>query len=82
MLREVVSPKGNRMTFTYRRDGSPIIISDVITDLWIYDPSGSQSIFPPQDPERGKSFIVQHPVYPEKIPADEGLEITFSVTMI
>ena len=80
MLREVISPKGNRITFTYRRDGSPVIISDVITDTYVYDPSGTQTIFPSQDTDRGKSFIVQHPVYPEKISVDESLEIRFSMS--
>lgn len=80
MLREIISPKGNRITFTYRRDGSPVIISDVITDTYVYDPSGTQTIFPSQDTDRGKSFIVQHPVYPEKISVDESLEIRFSMS--
>ncbi len=77
MLREVVSPNGNKMTFEYQRSGSPIIISDVRKDLATYKPNGTPAIIPSQDSERGISFIVQHPVYPQSISVEGGPVFNF-----
>lgn len=79
MLKEVISPDGNKITFTYQRDGNPIIISDVRTDLATYSPDGNQAVVPSQDPDRGISFIVQHPVYPQLISVDNGPSIDFMI---
>lgn len=81
LLKEIVSPKGNRISFKYRRDGSPVIMSDVRTDVWtVDDTSGSINPSPGTDPDRGKSFIIQHPLYPLRITSDDGLELYFSTT--
>lgn len=77
MLREVISPKGNKIRFSYKRDGNPIILNDVINDLWVYSPNGILSIYPSQDKERGKSFQVLHPVYPQSILFDDDMKIEF-----
>ncbi|MCM1503565.1 MAG: DUF5977 domain-containing protein, partial [Bacteroidales bacterium] len=77
MLREVISPDGMRMTFEYQRNGSPIILSDVITDICTYFPDGQQAVWPSQSPDRGISFIVKHPVYPKSIRVDD-LTVDFS----
>lgn len=77
MLKEVISPDGNKITFEYQRNGSPIIISDVRTDVATYEPNGNQAIFPSQNPERGISFIVQHPVYPKSIIFEDGPVVEF-----
>lgn len=79
LLKEIISPKGNRISFKYRRDGNPVIMSDVRTDVWTVDyASGSSNQSPVTDPDRGKSFIIQHPLYPLRITSDDGLEIYFS----
>lgn len=81
LLKEIVSPNGNKMSFKYRRDGSPVIMSDVRTDVWTADyASGSSNPSPATDPDRGKSFIIQHPLYPLSITSDDGLEIQFSTS--
>lgn len=80
MLREVISPKGNKISFSYQRNGNPIILNDVINDLWVYSSNGILSIYPSQDKERGKSFQVLHPVYPKSITFDNDLKIEFYVS--
>ena len=79
MLREVITPDGNRMTFEYMRNGSPIIISDVITDIARYSPDWEMMEPVSTAPDRGVSFIVQHPVYPWGISIDGGPEIDFAI---
>lgn len=80
MLREVISPKGNKISFSYQRNGNPIILNDVINDLWVYSSDGLLSIYPSQDKERGKSFQILHPVYPKSIIFDNDLKIEFYVS--
>lgn len=80
MLREVISPKGNKISFSYQRNGNPIILNDVINDLWVYSSNGLLSIYPSQDKERGKSFQVLHPVYPKSIVFDDDLKIEFGIS--
>lgn len=80
MLREVISPKGNKISFSYQRDGNPIILNDVINDLWVYSSNGILSIYPSQDKERGKSFQVLHPVYPKSIVFDDDLKVEFNIS--
>lgn len=80
MLREVISPKGNKISFSYQRNGNPIILNDVINDLWVYSYNGGQGFYPSQDKERGKSFQVLHPVYPKSIVFDDDLKIEFSIS--
>ena len=77
MLREVISPDGNKMHFEYQRNGSPIILSDVRTDCAVYGINGTAALLPSQNIDRGLSFIVQHPVYPKSISTDDGLKIEF-----
>lgn len=79
MLKEVISPDGNKITFEYQRNGNPIIISDVRTDVATYEPNGNLAILPSQDPERGISFIVQHPVYPKSIIFEDGSAVEFVI---
>ncbi len=79
MLKEVISPNGNKMNFEYSRDGSPMILSDVRTDVTVYQLNGDTDRFPSQGPDRGFSFIVQHPVYPKSITMDGGIKIDFSL---
>ncbi len=79
MLKEVISPNGNKMNFEYSRDGSPMILSDVRTDVTVYQLNGDTDRFPSQGPDRGFSFIVQHPVYPKSITMDGGVKIDFSL---
>lgn len=79
MLREIISPKGNKIKFTYQRNGNPIILNDVITDLWRWDANGN-FLGASQDKDRGKSFHVLHPVYPQSIVFDNDLKITFSIS--
>lgn len=67
------------MTFEYMRNGSPIIISDVITDIARYSPDWDIMEPVSTAPDRGISFIVQHPVYPWRITIDGGPEIDFSL---
>lgn len=80
MLREIISPKGNRIKFSYQRNGSPLIMSDVITDIAVYTKEGIPGMMPSGDSDRGKSFVVQHPLYPLSIEVDGGLNILFSIT--
>lgn len=80
MLREIISPVGNKISFEYQRNGSPIILSDVRTDYAVYEINGGNAVLPSQHPDRGLSFIVQHPVYPKSISVDGGLKIEFSLT--
>lgn len=80
MLREIISPKGNRIKFSYQRNGSPLIMSDVITDIAVYTKEGIPGMMPSGDSDRGKSFVVQHPLYPLSIEVDGGLNIRFSIT--
>ncbi|MDE6147022.1 MAG: hypothetical protein K2G18_03065 [Bacteroidales bacterium] len=77
MLREVISPDGNKMHFEYQRNGSPVILSDVRTDCAVYGVNGTAALLPSQNIDRGLSFIVQHPVYPKSISTDDGLKIEF-----
>lgn len=77
MLKKVISPRGSEITFDYQRNGSPIIVSDVRTDVTTYSPGGAVGFFPSQDSDRGLSFIVQHPVYPKSISVDGCAEIRF-----
>lgn len=79
MLKEVISPNGNKMNFEYSRDGSPMILSDVRTDVTVYQLNGDTDRFPSQGSDRGFSFIVQHPVYPKSITMDGGVKIDFSL---
>lgn len=76
MLREIISPKGNKITFTYQRNGSPIVISDVITDIGVYDANGQNGYIARQD----KSFVVQHPAYIRNINVDDKMDISFSMS--
>lgn len=80
MLKEVISPYGNKISFEYQRDGSPIIVSDVRTDLTTYLTNGSIFNSPSQDSERGISFIVQHPVYLKRIIVTDGPAINFMLS--
>ena len=77
MLREVISPNGNKMTFEYQRNGYPVIISDVITDVYVFDVNGDPSIFPSHKNERGCSFIIQFPLYPKSIKVVGGVKVEF-----
>lgn len=72
MLREVVSPKGNKIAFSYCRNGNPVAMSDVITDLITTSYN--------QDKDRGKQFRVLHPLYPKQIVVDSVLTIDFSLS--
>ena len=80
LLKEIVSPKGNKITFTYHRNGNPVIISDVITDFMVVD---EKNVAPPilhdESADRGKTFIIQHPLYPESIITSDGLEVSFYI---
>lgn len=81
MLKEIISPKGNRLSFQYRRHGSPVIMSDVRTDIMTIDyVSGDITENRSTDPSRGLSFIIQHPLYPLSISSNDGLSISFSTT--
>ncbi len=77
MLRKVVSTKGNTIVFDYLRDGSPLIMSDVRTDVSVYS-TGGNAVFPSHHPDRGRSFIVQHPLYPNSISVGDKFKINFS----
>ena len=78
LLKEIVSPKGNKITFTYHRNGNPVIISDVITDFMVTDEKEAASpILPDESSDRGKTFIIQHPLYPESIITSDSLEVSF-----
>lgn len=80
-LKEIISPKGNRISFNYRRDGNPVLMSDVRIDVTTINyASGQIELSPVTDPDRGKSFIIQHPLYPHYITSDDGLELYFSTT--
>ena len=54
-------------------------MNDVISDLLVAlhgDPY--PSISPTYDDDRGKMFIIQHPLYPHSILGDDGFELLFS----
>lgn len=78
MLKEVISPNGNKINFEYLRDGSPMILSDVRTDVTVVQLNGDTERFPSQGADRGFSFIVQHPVYLKSVTMDGGYKIDFS----
>ncbi|MCM1178293.1 MAG: hypothetical protein NC335_11185, partial [Bacteroides sp.] len=80
MLREVISPDGNKITFEYQRNGSPIIISDVRTDVVVYSLNGDIMNETSQSPDRGLFFIVQHPVYPKSISINDDFKVSFSLS--
>lgn len=79
MLREVVSPNGNKIKYSYQRNGNPIILTDVITDFLERDLNGNSINTPSEEFDRGKGFQVLHPVYPKEIVFDNDLVITFSI---
>lgn len=80
MLKEVISPDGNKISFEYKRDGNPIIISDVRKDLFTYDNNGFSGSILTQEEERGLHFIIQHPVYPESVIFENGPEVKFHIS--
>ncbi len=94
MLRKITTPQGHVATFEYKRDGSPISMTDVRTDLTTYS---IQNGIPSEThykldswpeyistnhsaPDRGKSFILGHPVYLNKIVIDNDLTISFDTS--
>lgn len=77
MLKEIISPNGVKMSFTYQRDGSPVSLSDVINDLWVYDLNGNVEVSPSYLPDRGKRFRVLHPLYLKTITIDDNYRIDF-----
>lgn len=95
MLRKITTPQGHVATFEYKRNGSPVTMTDVRTDLTTYNilngvptdvrfftlnvcPEHSSTNY--ANPDRGKSFIIGHPVYLEKIVIDNNLTISFDIS--
>ncbi|NQD71726.1 hypothetical protein HP439_13430 [Sphingobacterium shayense] len=67
LLREVVLPTGERTSFHYKREVSPVILNDVISKYYVYKAGESVGTCLGCDDVDGQSFTFQHPVYLEKI---------------
>lgn len=73
MIKKIISPKGNEIKFSYKRNGNPLILNDVLTRAV----TSKQSDGPSGDSDRGKSVQILCPTFLNKIEFNDNFVLTF-----